>query len=125
MPLVAATTFACKSKSSGNSIVVLICHKYAIPVAIYPRYLPTARRTGPFTPPTPPCNNCSTFSKRFTMFTNAIRHVLLLAICLLPVTAQAQVKMLRHPTYSKGKVAFSYLGDIWIANENGSNIVRL
>jgi tricorn protease len=59
------------------------------------------------------------------MFTNAIRHALLLAICLFPVTVQAQVKMLRHPTFSKGKIAFSYLGDIWIANENGSNIVRL
>ena len=35
---------------------------------------------------------------------------------------QAQVKLLRHPTYSKGKVAFSYLGDIWIANENGSDV---
>lgn len=33
--------------------------------------------------------------------------------------------MLRHPTYSKGKVAFSYLGDLWIANENGSDVHRL
>jgi tricorn protease len=41
--------------------------------------------------------------------------------CLLP----AQVKMLRHPSYSKGRVAFSYLGDIWIANENGSALQRL
>ena len=29
------------------------------------------------------------------------------------------------PHYSKGKVAFSYLGDIWIANENGSGVQRL
>ena len=28
------------------------------------------------------------------------------------------MKLLRHPTYSNGKVAFSYLGDLWIANEN-------
>ncbi len=33
--------------------------------------------------------------------------------------------MLRHPTYSKGKVAFTYLGDIWVANENGSGAERL
>jgi len=52
-------------------------------------------------------------------------RALTLLICLLPLTAQAQVKMLRHPTYSKGKVAFSYLGDIWVANENGSDIQRL
>ena len=51
----------------------------------------------------------------------------LLAVCalLLPVLSQAQVKLLRHPTYANGKVAFSYLGDIWIANEDGSNVMRL
>ena len=47
------------------------------------------------------------------------------AVLLLPILMQAQVKLLRHPTYSKGKVAFSYLGDIWIANENGSDVLRL
>ncbi|HEX3878880.1 MAG TPA: S41 family peptidase, partial [Bryobacteraceae bacterium] len=47
------------------------------------------------------------------------------ALLSLPVLLQAQVKLLRHPTYSKGKVAFSYLGDIWTANENGSGAQRL
>src|SRR5215813_5562794 len=47
------------------------------------------------------------------------------ALFALPVLLQAQVKLLRHPSYSKGKVAFSYLGDIWIANENGSGVERL
>jgi tricorn protease len=47
------------------------------------------------------------------------------AFLLLPILATGQVKMLRHPTYSKGKVAFSYLGDIWIANENGTGVERL
>jgi len=55
-----------------------------------------------------------------------IRKTLLAAVILLvPALSQAQVKLLRHPTYSKGKVAFSYLGDIWIANENGSAAERL
>ena len=54
-----------------------------------------------------------------------MRKALLTAALLLPVLAQAQVKLLRHPAYSKGKVAFSYLGDIWIANENGSEVQRL
>jgi tricorn protease len=55
-----------------------------------------------------------------------IRKALLIAAALLaPALAPAQVKLLRHPTYSKGKVAFSYLGDIWIANENGSGAQRL
>src|SRR5882724_4075531 len=53
-------------------------------------------------------------------------HILLvLAALLLPAVSQAQVKLLRHPTYSNGKVAFSYLGDLWIANENGSGVLRL
>jgi len=55
-----------------------------------------------------------------------IRKSLFAAVLLcVPVLLQAQVKMLRHPTYSKGKVAFSYLGDIWIANENGADAQRL
>jgi tricorn protease len=55
-----------------------------------------------------------------------IRKVFLIAVAvLLPALAQAQVKLLRYPAYSKGKVAFSYLGDIWIANENGAGVQRL
>jgi tricorn protease len=55
-----------------------------------------------------------------------IRNALLVAAALLiPAASQAQVKLLRHPTYFKGKVAFSYLGDIWTANENGSGVQRL
>jgi tricorn protease len=53
------------------------------------------------------------------------RTLLALAALLLPAVSQAQVKLLRHPTYSNGKVAFSYLGDLWIANENGSSVLRL
>src|ERR1700678_1697962 len=53
------------------------------------------------------------------------KALLAAAVLLLPVLMQAQVKLLRHPTYSKGKVAFSYLGDIWIASENGSDVLRL
>ena len=46
-------------------------------------------------------------------------------LLLMPALAQAQVKLLRYPTYSKGKVAFSYLGDIWTANENGTDVQRI
>lgn len=42
-----------------------------------------------------------------------------------PLLIQAQVKMLRYPSYSKGRIAFSYLGDIWVANENGSGAIRM
>uniref|UniRef100_Q029B1 Tricorn protease homolog n=1 Tax=Solibacter usitatus (strain Ellin6076) TaxID=234267 RepID=Q029B1_SOLUE len=54
------------------------------------------------------------------------RKVLLAGLALLlPVVSLAQVKLLRHPSYANGKVAFSYLGDLWIANENGSGAQRL
>src|SRR5215467_2245743 len=44
---------------------------------------------------------------------------------LLTTFAAAEVKLLRHPSYHNGKVTFSYLGDIWVANEDGSNPQRL
>lgn len=40
-------------------------------------------------------------------------------------SSSSKTRLLRHPTYAKGKVAFSYLGDIWIANEDGSAARRL
>jgi tricorn protease len=52
--------------------------------------------------------------------------LLLLAVFLLAGTASAKpIKLARHPDYHAGKVAFSYLGDIWVANEDGSNPRRL
>jgi tricorn protease len=44
---------------------------------------------------------------------------------LIPAFMFGQARLLRHPSYSKGKVAFSYLGDIWTANEDGSGVVRV
>jgi tricorn protease len=35
------------------------------------------------------------------------------------------VRLARHPDYHAGKVTFSYLGDIWVANDDGSNVQRL
>jgi len=37
----------------------------------------------------------------------------------------APIRLARHPDYHDGKVVFSYLGDIWMANEDGSNVHRL
>ena len=40
--------------------------------------------------------------------------------------AQArEARLVRSPSYHDGKVAFSYLGDIWTAREDGGGIVRL
>ena len=37
----------------------------------------------------------------------------------------APARLLRHPTYANGQVAFSHLGDIWIAKDNGADVRRL
>jgi tricorn protease len=50
---------------------------------------------------------------------------ILLASLLLPALVFGQARLLRHPSYSKGKVAFSYLGDIWTADEDGTGVVRV
>src|ERR1051326_5168385 len=34
----------------------------------------------------------------------------------------APVKLARHPDYNAGKITFSYLGDVWTAREDGSNV---
>ncbi len=54
-----------------------------------------------------------------------LRFLLVSLALVLPAVAQSEARLLRHPSYSKGKVAFSYLGDIWVANENGANVDRL
>ena len=53
------------------------------------------------------------------------RFCLVAFLVVFPALAQGQARLLRHPTYSKGRVAFSYLGDIWIAREDGSGVQRL
>jgi tricorn protease len=54
-----------------------------------------------------------------------MKKLCLVLVLLLSCSALAQVKLLRHPTYHNGRIAFSYLGDIWTANEDGSNVQRL
>ena len=57
---------------------------------------------------------------------NVLRYTFSLALGLMASTAMAEpVKFARYPHASQGKLVFSYHGDIWIANENGSNPVRL
>ncbi|MCX6546336.1 MAG: S41 family peptidase [Acidobacteria bacterium] len=49
----------------------------------------------------------------------------LVSFIVVGVAAAAPVRLARHPDYHAGKIAFSYLGDIWVANEDGSNVVRV
>jgi tricorn protease len=42
-----------------------------------------------------------------------------------PPASGAPIRLARYPDYHAGKITFSYLGDIWVANEDGSNVRRL
>ncbi len=45
---------------------------------------------------------------------------------LLAISAVARpIKLARQPDYSNGKIVFSYQGDLWLVNEDGSNPRRL
>ena len=37
-------------------------------------------------------------------------------------TPNGPIKLARHPDYHAGKIAFSYMGDIWTANEDGTSV---
>jgi tricorn protease len=41
------------------------------------------------------------------------------------VPPAAPIKLARHPDYHGGKVVFSYLGDIWLSADDGTNVQRL
>lgn len=36
-----------------------------------------------------------------------------------------EARLVRYPHYHDGRIVFSYLGDIWTANDNGQNVQRL
>ncbi len=41
------------------------------------------------------------------------------------VAADGRIRLARHPDFHGGRVAFSYLGDIWTASENGAGAQRI
>ena len=43
----------------------------------------------------------------------------------MPAASTGPIKLARHPDYHAGTVAFSYLGDIWTAREDGTAVSRL
>src|SRR5207247_9580681 len=36
-----------------------------------------------------------------------------------------EARLVRYPNYHQGRVTFSYLGDVWTANEDGTNVQRI
>jgi len=41
------------------------------------------------------------------------------------VTFGREARLVRYPHYLDGRVTFSYLGDVWTANEDGKNVQRM
>lgn len=41
------------------------------------------------------------------------------------IAAAAVIKLARHPDYYQGKIVFSYLGDLWVVQDDGQNPRRL
>ena len=65
-------------------------------------------------------------TKRHSVWSVTARLMLLGGIVILsPGFAGADTRLLRHPSYSNGKVAFSYLGSLWSANDDGTDVQRL
>lgn len=51
--------------------------------------------------------------------------IVLVVFTFASVVFAREAKLVRYPSYSNGRIAFTYLGDIWTADENGQNIQRL
>ena len=51
--------------------------------------------------------------------------ITLLIFTVAQLVVAREAKLVRYPSYSNGRIAFTYLGDIWTADENGQNIQRL
>lgn len=56
-------------------------------------------------------------------FSNLGLFIIMLLMCQL-VNAQ-ESRLLRNPAISPGKISFLYAGDIWLANQDGSNVKRI
>ena len=51
--------------------------------------------------------------------------IALFILTLTPLVFAREAKLVRYPSYSNGRIAFTYLADIWVADENGGNVQRL
>jgi tricorn protease len=57
--------------------------------------------------------------------TGTLTIALALGLGIAAIATAREAKLVRYPHYHEGKVAFSYLGDIWTAREDGTGVVRL
>ena len=56
---------------------------------------------------------------------NVFLSVLVLVLAGSSLAFGRDARLVRYPHYHNGRIVFSYLGDVWTADENGQNIQRL
>lgn len=56
---------------------------------------------------------------------NAFLSVLVLVLASSSLAFGREARLVRYPHYHNGRIVFSYLGDVWTADENGQNVQRL
>lgn len=54
-----------------------------------------------------------------------VGFLLSLVVLATPAVMAKEIRIPRQPDYHNGKIAFSYLGSIWVVNEDGTNAKRL
>ena len=64
-------------------------------------------------------------ARRLVLCGVSVFVTLAMAFVQTPVRGAAEAKLVRYPHYHAGKIAFTYLGDIWTATEDGRNAQRL
>jgi tricorn protease len=57
--------------------------------------------------------------------TKILLSALLFLVTTSTVAFAREARLVRYPHYHNGRIVFSYLGDVWTADENGSNVQRL
>ena len=62
--------------------------------------------------------------KQLRNFCIGVLSIFLLLCAIAPAFGR-EAKLVRYPHYWNGRVTFSYLGDIWVADEDGRNVQRL
>jgi tricorn protease len=63
--------------------------------------------------------------RRVALYGVSVLVTLAMAFYQAPLKGASDAKLVRYPHYHAGKIAFTYLGDIWTADENGRNVQRL
>ncbi len=63
--------------------------------------------------------------RRFALYGVSVLVTLGIAFLQAPLKGASEARLVRYPHYHAGRIAFTYLGDVWTADENGRSVQRL